>query len=182
MRCTTVDHGASGRAAVTLAGTTGTGAPRPSPLLLSRMEMLHTFTLPTAAYRSTLNGPVQINVHYSHVCLQISLQHHVIGMLAIQSGLELQWGMSCVILDREAASCGGQYKLFAAAAVHSLTQSFINIPPPGRSIGPQPQLPGAELMIVTWAVGAVLLCCIMCCVVLCCVCCIVLCCNVLCCI
>ena len=125
MRCS-VDHGASGRAAVTLAGTTGTGAPRPSPLLLSRMEMLHTFTLPTAAYRSTLNGPVQINVHYSHVCLQTSLQRHVIGLLAIQSGLELQWGMSCVILDREAASCGGQYKLFAAAAVHSLTHSVIH--------------------------------------------------------
>ena len=56
--------------------------------------------------------------------------------------------MSCVILDREAASCGGQYKLFAAA-VHSLTHSFINIPPPGRSIGQwaTPQLPGAELMM-----------------------------------
>ena len=88
--------------------------------------------------------------------------------------------MSCVILDREAASCGGQYKLFAAA-VHSLTQSFINIPPPGRSIGQwaTPQLPGAELMIVTWAVGAVLLCCIMCCV-LCCVVFVVLCCVVMC--
>ena len=55
-----------------------------------------------------------------------------------------------------------------------------------RSIGPQPQLPGAELMIVTWAVGAELLCCIMCCVlccvVLCLLYCVVLCCNVLCCI
>ena len=89
--------------------------------------------------------------------------------------------MSCVILDREAASCGGQYKLFAAA-VHSLTHSVIHKhSTAGSQYWATPQLPGAELMIVTWAVGAELLCCIMCCV-LCCVVFVVLCCVVMCCV
>ena len=71
--------------------------------------------------------------------------------------------MSCVILDREAgaAAVSTNYLLLLLGTLtHSLTHSFINIPPAGRSIGQwaTSQLPDSELLIVTWAVRAVVLC------------------------